>query len=130
MQETFEVSLPENFVAPKDQSQLHLWIKNLFRSDGVPYHKLLSALTEENKDKFGSSHFYDFTFETKRFEPDTLNGRLRIQYKLRLTFSCSGIVNELANQHSYWNFKLDPDAYTVYFIGDEYGDLRSTENEF
>jgi hypothetical protein len=129
MQETFDIILPEKFGPPKDFFQVQLMMEALF-GPGTSQDKLLYALTEENRDKFGSPKFYDFTFEVKRYDHQSLNGRVRIQYKLQLTFSCSGIVNHLTNQHSYWNFNINPVTYKVHFVGDEYGDLRSTANEF
>ena len=130
MQEFFNIILPDDLVIPQDNNQLQKAMEVIFQPGTEPYKSLIAALTEENKDKFGSSKFDALQFEVKRFDPATLKGRLRIQYKLELTFSCSGIVNDLNNQHSYWNFETDLLSGRIYFRGDEYGDLRSTTDEF
>ena len=130
MQEVFNIILPDGLVIPRDNDHLQGAMEVIFQPGSEPYKSLIAALTEENKDKFGSSKFDTLQFEVKRFDPATLKGRLRIQYKLQLTFSCSGIVNDLNNQHSYWNFETDPLSGSMYFQGDEYGDLRSTTDEF
>ena len=130
MQEVFNISLPDDLLIPQDNDQLQKAMELIFQPGTEAYKSLIAALTEENKDKFGSSKFDALQFEVKRFDPATLKGRLRIQYKLQLTFSCSGIVNDLNNQHSYWNFETDQQSGRMYFRGDEYGDLRSTTDEF
>lgn len=130
MQEVFSIILPDDLLIPQDNNQLQKAMEVIFQSGTEPYKSLIAALTEENKDKFGSSKFDALQFEVKRFDPATLKGRLRIQYKLQLTFSCSGIVNDLNNQHSYWNFETDLQSGRINFQGDEYGDLRSTTDEF
>ncbi|MET3977913.1 hypothetical protein ABIB62_000480 [Mucilaginibacter sp. UYP25] len=130
MQERFDIILTEGFNIPRDNDALQATIDNLFKPGMQPYNLLLEALTEENRDKFGSSKFDALTFEVKRFDAVTLNGRIRVNYRLQLTFSCSAIVNDLNNQHSYWNLEIDPTLNTAHFEGEEYGDLRSTANEF
>lgn len=130
MQEQFDITLPPQFVYPKDSAELQLAMQTLFEPGTHPYHLLLEALTEENKDKFGSSKFEGLKFEVRNFDAAVLKGRLRINYGLQLTFSCSGIVNNLNNQHSYWNFEIDKASITAHFTGDEYGELRSTADEF
>jgi hypothetical protein len=130
MQEVFNIPLPDDLVIPQDNDQLIQAIDVIFQPGGEPYKNLIAALTEENKEKFGSSKFDALQFEVKRFDPATLKGRLRILYKLELTFSCSGIINDLKNQHSYWNFEIDKRLGHIHFKGDEYGDLRSTADEF
>jgi hypothetical protein len=130
MQEAFNISLPDDLMIPQNNDQLQKAMEVIFQPGSEPYENLIAALTEENKDKFGSSKFDKLQFEVKQFAPATLNGRLRIQYKLELTFSCSGIINDLNNQHSYWNFETDQLSGRMHFQGDEYGDLRSTADEF
>jgi hypothetical protein len=130
MQEAFDISLPDDLVIPQNNDHLQKAMEVIFQPGSQPYKNLIAALTEENKDKFGSSKFDKLQFEVKRFDSATLKGRLRIQYKLELTFSCSGIVNDLNNQHSYWNFETDRLSGRMHFQGDEYGDLRSTAGEF
>lgn len=130
MQEKFDIALPGNFVLPQDNDSLQLAVESLFTPGSQPYNLLLEALTEENRDKFGSSKFDALTFEVKRFDPVMLKGRIRVNYKLQLTFSCSAIVKDLDHQHSYWNFEIDPALNTAHFEGEAYGDLRSTANEF
>jgi hypothetical protein len=130
MQEVFNIPLPDDLVTQQNNDQLQKAMEVIFHPGSEAYKSLIAALTEENKDKFGSSKFDNFQFEVKRFDPATQNGRLRIQYQLELTFSCSGIVNDLNNQHSYWNFETDRQSGRMHFEGDEYGDLRSTTDEF
>lgn len=130
MQEKFKINLPDSFKMPADDAQVLATIEVLFAPGNSAYQLLLEALTEENKDKFGSSLFSGLQFEVKRFDPVDLNGRVRVNYKLQITFSCSAIVNDLNNQHSYWNFEIERHSNIAFFEGDEYGDLRSTSNEF
>jgi hypothetical protein len=130
MQEVFSIPLSDDLVTQQNNDQLQKAMEVIFHPGSEAYKSLIAALTEENKDKFGSSKFAALQFEVKRFDPATLKGRLRIQYKLELTFSCSGIVNDLNNQHSYWNFETDQQSSRMHFEGDEYGDLRSTADEF
>ncbi|MCO5936734.1 hypothetical protein NAF17_14415 [Mucilaginibacter sp. RB4R14] len=130
MQEKFDIALPGDLAISLDNDALRSTIEMLFKPGIQPYNLLLEALTEENRDKYGSSKFDAIAFEVKRFDPITFKGRIRVNYKLQLTFSCSAIVNDLHNQHSYWNFEIDPILKTAHFEGEEYGDLRSTSNEF
>ncbi|RYU89362.1 hypothetical protein EWM62_13615 [Mucilaginibacter terrigena] len=130
MQEKFDLALPGDFTIPRDNSRVQKNMNAIFSQGGEPYMTLVAALTEENKEKFGSPKFTGLHFEVKQFNPSLLSGRLRIKYNMELTFSCSGIINYLNNQHSYWNFKIDKALAVVRFVGDEYGDLRSTADEF
>ncbi|MFD0766468.1 hypothetical protein ACFQZI_16525 [Mucilaginibacter lutimaris] len=130
MQEEFNTPLPAGFKVPDSAESIKHTVETLFTRGTEAYAMLIKALTEENKDKYGSSEFEDLTFEIKRFDAATLKGRMRINYKLQLTFSCSAIVNNLNNQHSYWNFELNPSFNAAYFTGEDYGDLRSTADEF
>ncbi|GGH09718.1 hypothetical protein [Mucilaginibacter phyllosphaerae] len=130
MQEKFDVALPDGCLLPQNDRQLLAVIQTVFMPGSQPYTLLINALTEENKDKFGSSEFEGLQFEIKRFDPQVLTGRLRITYQLRLTFSCSAIVNNLNNQHAYWDFTINAFTNTAHFTGEAYGDLRSTADEF
>lgn len=130
MQETFYITLPDKFSTPANNKELLIFLIETFKPESKPYNTLIAALTEENKDKFGSSKFDAISFEIKNFDTNLLKGRLRIQYSLELTFSCSAIINDLKNQHTYFNFELHPHLASIHFEGDEYGHLRSTADEF
>lgn len=130
MRESFSVPLSTEHHLPTYDSDLIDFLTTLFSSEGSANSLLFEALKQEEKEKFGSPEIENLRFELKRFDPMTFKGRLRLRYNLQLTFSCSGLVNQLVDQHSYWNFELDRSSALIHFIGDEYGDLRSTADEF
>ncbi|WP_374948478.1 hypothetical protein [Mucilaginibacter sp.] len=129
MQEKFTAYLPPAFIMPGDNEQLLAAIDALFAIGTQTFAEIVEALKQEEKEKFGSPEITNLRFEVKRYNPVTLAGRLRINYDLQLTFSCSALVNDLNNQHSYWDFFIDPETRQIHFEGEPYGDLRSTAGE-
>ena len=130
MQEYFSFLLPGDLAVPQNNDELGLALKLWFQPGNKPYELLITALTLEIRDLFGSPVISSVQFEVKRYDPISLAGRVRINYHLQLTFSCSGIINEQPARHSYWNFNFDKTIGIAYFKGEEYGDLRSTHDEF
>ena len=130
MQESFEITLPSGFTNPTINAELEQTLEELFQPDSDAHTLLITALKLEIRDMFGSPQITNLQFEIKRFDPDTLKGRFRIDYALQLIFSCSDITNNLNGQHSYWNFEIDKQTNLILLKGEEYGDLRSTNDEF
>ncbi|MBD1393532.1 hypothetical protein [Mucilaginibacter glaciei] len=130
MKESFSTAFPDNFCIPLVSEDIIPLAGVLFSPGTEAFYLLVEALKQEEKEKFGSPEITNLRFELKRFDPVKLNGRVRLLYDLQLTFSCSALVNGLNNQHSYWNFEIDEPSKTIYFEGEEYGDIRSTVDEF
>lgn len=128
MKEAFDISYNQQL--PKTVAELPAFFETLFKPATEAHALLIEALKQEEKAKFGSPEIGALRFEIKRFDAETFKGRFRMQYDLQLTFSCSALINDLNNQHSYWNFELDPQTNILRFEGEEYGDIRSTADEF
>lgn len=130
MQESFETAFPAGFTIPGNNAELEQALQGVFQPGSDTYESLITALKLEIRDKYGSPEISDLKLEIKRFDPAALKGRFRINYALQLIFSCSDITNNFNGQHSYWNFEMDNQTHLIHFQGEEYGNLRSTADEF
>ena len=130
MQESFEAILPAGFIIPEGNEAVEAALLDLFQPDSLAHRQLITALKLEIRDKFGSPEISNLQFEIKQFDTGSLKGRMRINYALQLIFSCSDITNNFHGQHTYWNFEIKRQTSRIYFEGDQYGDLRSTADEF
>jgi hypothetical protein len=130
MKERFKASLPANFILPTTDKELQAALTQLFNYQGRSFNNLAEALKAENREKYGLPEISNISFEVIKFEPELIKGRIRVNYNLHITFSCSAIINHQNNQHSYWDFDFNRHFNELYFVGDEYGDIRSTLDEF
>jgi hypothetical protein len=130
MKECFKASLPPNLSLPKTNQQLQQFITALFNQPGQNLNNLVEALKAENKDKYGLPEVTNLNFQVIDFDPNLVRGRIRVNFNLIITFSCSAIITNHNNQHSYFTFDYNRHFNELYFVGDEYGDIRSTLDEF
>jgi hypothetical protein len=130
MKERFKASLPANFILPTTDQELQAALTQLFNDQGRLFNNLAEALKAENREKYGLPEISNISFEVIKFEPELIKGRIKVNYNLHITFSCSAIINHQNNQHSYWDFDFNKHFNELYFVGDEYGDIRSTLDEF
>jgi hypothetical protein len=130
MKERFKASLPANFILPTTDQELQSALTQLFNDQGMSFNNLAEALKAENREKYGLPEISNISFEVIKFEPELIKGRIKVNYNLHITFSCSAIITHQNNQHSYWDFDFNKHFNELYFVGDEYGDIRSTLDEF
>ncbi|MBK0379295.1 hypothetical protein [Mucilaginibacter segetis] len=128
----YEADVYEQFI--QEEITLIAFLEDILKHQGFEEfesgnkERILSILFDYHDDNGGAPEIDDFEIVDAFYDPNSLKGKVEIQYWIYFYYGCSDLNTE-EDDYENWNFEIVPETCKLLLHIPEY-EVRSTADEF